>query len=323
VETRKLQLIGGSSFMVSLPKNWIKENDLDQGDEIILDIDRDVIKLMPKKYSELHKVVKAEIGKIPKYDENFLRRLIIALYIQGLDEIEIKDAMISPKVVGRISRIAHDMIGMEIIDADEDRMVLRSLTTTEFNIEDVLRRMSQIVSGIIESIIDSIRIDDKEGLKEIVKLEEDTDRLYLLAVRLENRILRELMAPSKWSEMRNILGMRIIAKILEEISDSLYDFSENLYSAEDYDRIAVSYLEMLITVEDLFVKVMESYMNSDLEKANDILVFSNDIEEELLAKIREGRENPLLIYPLIDICRKIKSIGEISINRGVREMISC
>ncbi len=322
MESRKLQLIGGSSYMVSLPKSWIKKNNLDQVDEILLDIDNDIIKLMPKKYTEEHRVVKAVVGKLPKYDESFLRRFIIALYIQGLDEIVIQDKVISPKVVGRISRIVHDVIGMEIIDAGEDRIVLRSLTTTEFDIEGVLKRMSQIISGIMESIVDSIRIDDREGLKEIAKLEEDTDRLYMLAVRLENRIIRDMMSPSKWSEMRNILGMRIVAKTLEEIADSLYDFSENLYSAENYDEIAGNYVEMMLNVEDMFSKVMLAYVNSEVEKANEVMEMSHELEEELLAKIREGSENPLLIYPLIDVCRKIKSIGEIAINRGVRELIN-
>ena len=40
MEIRKLQLIGGSSYMISLPKSWIKANKLNQGDELILQVDR-------------------------------------------------------------------------------------------------------------------------------------------------------------------------------------------------------------------------------------------------------------------------------------------
>jgi len=321
VEVRKLQLIGGSSFMVSLPKSWIKKNRLDQGDEILLDIDENVIKILPKKYSENNKIVKAVVESLPKYDENFLRRFLIALYIQGLDEIIIKDNLISPKVVSRISRIVHDVIGVEVIDACEDKIVLRSLTTTEFDVEGVLKRMSQIVSGIIETIVDCIRIDDKEGLKDVSKLEEDADRLYLLAVRLENRVIKDMMSPSKWSELRSILGMRIIAKTLEEIADSLFDFSENLYRHPDYDQISKKFESILLNVEDMFNKAMDSYLSSNINRANEVLEMSNELEDEFLERMRERAEDPLLIYPFIDICRKIKSIGEISINRGVRELI--
>ncbi|MBE8539075.1 AbrB/MazE/SpoVT family DNA-binding domain-containing protein [Geoglobus acetivorans] len=321
MEVRKLQLIGGSSFMVSLPKNWIKKNNLDQGDDIILDIDEDVIKIMPKKYSEESKVVKAIIEKLPAYDERFLRRFIIALYIQGLDEIEIRDKMLSPKLVSRISGIVHEIIGFEVIDAQENTIVLRSLTTAEFDIIGVLKRMSQIVLGIIDSIIDSINIDDRDGLKEIQKLEEDSDRLYMLAVRLENRVIRDLMSPSKWSETRNILGMRIVAKTLEEISDSLYDFSDALYSLDNFSEDSKQYLEILSRIEDVFRKVMDSYMKSSTEAANDAIDIADGIENDLLASIKEGRENPTIMYPLIDISRRIKSIGEIAINKSVRELI--
>ncbi len=320
MESRKLQLIGGSSYMVSLPKDWIRLNELDQGDEILLDVGKDIIKIIPKKYTEKHRIVKAVVENVPKYDENFLRRFIIALYIQGLDEIVLQDKFLSPKIVGRISRIVHEIIGMEVIDASNGKVVLRSLTTAEFDVEGVLRRMSQIISGILETIIDCIRINDREGLKEITKLEEDTDRLYLLAVRLENRIIRDIMSPSKWSEMRHILGMRIVAKALEEIADSLVDFSENLHSNENYDIIANSFIETLTSVRDTFDKVISAYMSSDLERANEAIEMSIDLENELLSRIKQS--DTLLIYPLADICKKIKGIGEIAINKSVREMIS-
>ena len=317
MESRKLQLIGGSSYMISLPKKWIKQNELDQGDEILLDISNDIIKIIPKKYTEKHRIVRAVVNYIPKYDENFLRRFIVALYIQGLDEIILQDKLLSPKIVGMISRIARGVIGMEVIDASGGKVVLRSLTTAEFDIEEVLRRMSQIITDIVDSIIDCIRINDKEGLKEIAKQEEDIDRLYLLAVRLENRRIRDIMSPSKWSEMRHILGMRITAKALEEIADNLVDFSENLYSnAED----AGEYIEILSSVNDVFNRVVTAYLNSDLEKANEAIDMANELENELLSKLRE--KDALLIYPLIDISRKIKGIGEIAINRSVREMIT-
>lgn len=322
MEVRKLQLIGGSSYMVSLPKSWIRKNNLDQGDDIILDIDEDVIKIMPKRYSEESKIVRAVIEKLPSYDDKFLRRFVMALYIQGLDEIEIRDVMLSPKLMSKISGIVHEIIGFEVIDARENSIVLRSLTTAEFDVSEVIKRMSQIILGLIDSIVDCINIDDREGLKEISKLEEDIDRLYMLAVRLENRVIRELMAPSKWSEMRHILGMRIVAKILEEISDSLFDFSEALYILEDFSNQSKKYLEMLSRIEDVFKKVIEAYYSSSIELANSSIEIADSLENEFLQKIRTGAEDPALIYPLVDISRKIKSIGEIGINKSVRELIT-
>uniref|UniRef100_A0A7C4W4F5 Phosphate uptake regulator PhoU n=1 Tax=Geoglobus ahangari TaxID=113653 RepID=A0A7C4W4F5_9EURY len=318
MESRKLQLIGGSSYMISLPKNWVRKNELDQGDEILLDISDEVIKIIPKKLTEKHRIVRAVVDNIPKYDESFFRRFIIALYIQGLDEIILQDKLLSPKIVEIISSIAREIIGMEVIDASDGKVVLRSLTTAEFDVEGVLRRMSQIISGMMNSIVDYIRINDKNSLKEIPKHEEDIDRLYFLAVRLENRRIRDLMSPSKWSEMRHILGMRITAKILEELADALIDFSENLYSHENYN--ADEYAGTLSLVNNVFNKVMVAYLNSDLVKANEAIDMVDELENKLLSKLEE--KDASLIYPLVDICRRIKGIGEIAINRSVREMIT-
>jgi len=318
VEVRKLQLIGGSSYMVSLPKNWVRSNRLKQGDELLLIVEDDIVKIVPKKISEDYKIVRAEITDLPRYDEKFLERFIYALFIQGLDEVVIEDKGLTPRIIAKISSIVHSIIGMEVIDASNGRVVLRTLTTSEFDIDGVLNRMAQIIEGVFDGIIDCLTLGDMEGLKDVRNLEDDTDRLYLLAIRLENRIMRDISSPSRWNELRHILGLRLVAKFLEEIADDLYDFSEKVPEiSEDCKGNIIMFLEDL---NSAFSKVMKAYSSGDIGLAEDSISQANEIEDLLLKELEKGDVNyRLAIYSLIDVSRNIKSIGEVAFNRAVRE----
>ena len=194
--------------MISLPKRWIKENNLNQGDELILQVDKCVVKIYPKKKTE--GVFRVKIDRIPSVDDKFLKRFIYALYIQGPDEIVIENTL-SPRVITKLSEIVRDLIGLEIIDVTDRRVVMKCLTTSDFDISGVLKRMGQIVLEMMDVIEECLRKNNPSILSIVPKLEEDADRFYLLAVRLEHKLLKEFSCPTMWNEMKELLGSRIVA----------------------------------------------------------------------------------------------------------------
>lgn len=317
VEVRKLQLIGGSSYMVSLPKEWVKKNNLKQGDEIVLDIEDGVIVLYPKGFKEDMRVSKVEIPEFRRYDEKFVRRFIYALYIQGFDEITITDKNLNPRLIARISEIVKGLIGMEIIDASE-RVVLKCLTVTDFDVYGVVKRMTQIVLAMMKTLIDAIVSRDVESLVELKNLEDDTDRLYLLAVRQEHRLVREFSSPAKWNELRLILGIRTVAKLIEEITDNLETFSNYIKAVEKEEELETlrNFLKELFGA---FEVLSRAYFNSELETSEDSIKFLEEIENEMLSRIDGSSHYRLALESLMSACRHMKSIGEIALNKSVRE----
>ncbi|MEM0353136.1 MAG: phosphate uptake regulator PhoU [Archaeoglobaceae archaeon] len=319
VEVRKLQLIGGSSYMVSLPKDWVKKNNLKQGDEIVLDIENSVIMLYPKGFKEDIRVSRVEISDLRRYDEKFLRRFIYALYIQGVDEIRIVDKKLNPRLVAKISEIVKSLIGMEIIDAS-DKVVLKCLTVTDFDVYGVVKRMTQIVVTMMETLIDAIRSRDFSGLRELKNLEDDTDRLYLLAVRQEHRLVREFSSPAKWNELRLILGIRTVAKLIEEIIDNLENFSNYIRAVEKEEELE-TIEKFLIELFGAFEVLSRAYFESELETSEDSIQLLEEIESKMLSKIDGSSQYRLSLESLMSACRHMKSIGEIALNKSVRESL--
>ncbi len=318
MEVRRLQLIGGSSYMVSLPKDWVRSNKLKQGDEIVLQISDDAVTIYPKKFLEDMRITRVKIEKIPRLDEKFIKRYIFALYIQGIDEIVIEDKSINARVVSKISEIVKQLIGMEIIDASEGRVVLKCLATTDFDVYGVIKRMSQIIVGMLSTIHECIRANDLNGLKEISNLESDSDRLYLLAIRQEHRLVREFSTPGKWNELRLILGVRTVAKLLEEIADSLNEFS--MYIANNPSNLEIE--RTVLRLKNAFEKVFEAYIKSNVELSEDSIEMLEEIEEEILEEMQKGNEYKLALQSILSACRHMKSIGEIAFNKSVRESLS-
>lgn len=324
MDVRKLQLIGGSSYMVSLPKEWIRIHKLNQGDEVILHIDENYIRLFPKKYSESERIARAIVEKIPRHDEKFITRFVYALYIQGLDEIIIKDKFLSPKFVSKLSEVVRSLIGMEVIDVSDTQIVLKCLATSDFDVSGVLKRMAQIISGMIESIEEDLRLESFYEIDEISKLEEDSDRLYLLAVRQEHRLVKELSSPSKWNELRFILGIRMVAKLLEEIADSLRDLA--IYSTKiSQKKLKNMLVSLLSEINSIFNNVFKAYSSSDVELSDDVMKKVENIEQSILKVIGEGDDiyYRLALEAMMNVCRHVKSIGEVAFNRSVRESLKC
>ncbi len=313
MEIRKLQLIGGSSYMISLPKSWIKENNLNQGDELILQVDKCVVKIFPKKSTE--NIFRVKIDRIPSVEDKFLKRFIYALYIQGPDEIVIEDTL-SPKVVTKLSEIVRDLIGLEIIDVTDYRVVMKCLTASDFDISGVLKRMSQIVLEMMDVIEEYLRKRNPSILSVIPKLEEDADRFYLLAVRLEHKLLKELSCPTKWNEMKQLLGSRIVAKLLEEVADALYDTSEFILNVNNGEILPI-----LLDLRRIFKVVLESYFNGNVLVCEDGIEMAEELEDRILKArgINEGVPCKLALESLLEACRHVKSIGEIAFNKAVRE----
>ncbi|MCS7130168.1 MAG: phosphate uptake regulator PhoU [Archaeoglobaceae archaeon] len=319
METRKLQLIGGSSYMVSLPKDWVKANELSQGDEIILEVEDKVITLYPKGFKDGLKVSRVEIENLKRYDEKFLRRFIYALYIQGIDEIFITDKNLNPRLIAKISEIVKSLIGIEIIDAS-DKVVIRCLTVTDFDVYGVVRRMTQIVLTMIHTLLEAIAKNDRSAINEIKNLEVDSDRLYLLAVRQEHRLVREFSSPARWNELRLILGIRTVAKLIEEILDNLENFSGYILELRDIkERDSLN--KFLQRLSDAFEKTSKAYFNSDLELSEDSIEFLEEIEDEMIRNIEGTAQYRLGLESLLSACRHMKSIGEIALNKSVREKL--
>jgi len=315
MKVRKLQLVGGSSYMVSLPKEWVSKYELKQGDEVILNEYDDTIIIRPQK--EEKEEVRVTVKEIPSYNRSFLKRFLGSIYSLGVDKIEIEDRE-AVNHITEISEMSHHFIGMEVLDASNEKIVLHCFTIPDFDVVTIIRRMFQILSGILSEMAE---IEDAEGKeaeieKKINRFEEDFDRLYLLSVRLVNRGMKKITV-SEWDELRFLLGSRIVSKFFEEIADLLFILSRYLLQSDAEVRGEIS--AFIIKLEKLFKMGFDSFTRSEMNLVREFLEEVDRASGEIQESIANGK-GVILKELLLQICRMLESIGEIAFNKSVREM---
>ncbi|WP_297437662.1 phosphate uptake regulator PhoU [Thermococcus sp.] len=253
MEFRKVQFTGRSSYIISLPKKWVIENGLKQGDVIPLSINSDgSITIFPKEPREVSEEKILEISK--EYSPDMAVRLVISAYIQGYDILEIRFSEEMPIYKVKIRKVLQSLPGVEIVMDEYQRMVAKSLLDEEeVNLAELLNRIKSLVLsmlGDLELLINSP--GDGEILRDINDLENELDRFYFLIIRAVNRLLskREVTEESGMIKRSfDLLGILFIVRNIERIGDHITRISENP------GRINVSYLrekfnEMMVQVEE-------------------------------------------------------------------------
>jgi phosphate uptake regulator len=176
MDTRKVQMTGKSTFIVTIPKKWAVDSGLAAGSMVSISYRSDgAIVVTPPGYKAAPRVKK---GK--QIDE--LRRDIIGAYvIGGYQFIEIRGGSIPQNMKKEIRGICQNLIGIEVVEDTDSNIVIQDLLdTNEFTLEKGLKRMSSLVYLMLDDMINVLKEKDGTILNEIISRDDDVDRMYLL-----------------------------------------------------------------------------------------------------------------------------------------------
>src|SRR5215831_13301750 len=212
-ETRKLQYTGGSSYIVSLPKKWIQDLGLKQGDHVvILRQGNSVLQIAPasKRMAREQKEATIEVNK----DNNpyFIARKLIALYFLGFNVINIvpkEERLLADQreVIKNIVRRV--LMGTEIIADSATGITLQVLINLlDLSVDAAFERMLLIAKSMHRDAILSLRENNIELAKEILKSDDEVDRFSFYIVRQLNIALKNehLLKEIGLEDSRNCLG---------------------------------------------------------------------------------------------------------------------
>src|SRR5919206_2995467 len=225
-ETRKLQYTGGSSYIVSLPKKWIQDLGLKQGDHVIvMRQSNSTLQIAPasKRIAREQKEATIEVAK----DNNpyFIARKLIALYFLGFNVINVvskEDRLVAEQREVIKNIIRRVLMGTEIIADSAAGITLQVLINLlDLSVDTAFKRMLLIAKSMYRDTILSLEENNIELAQEVVKSDDEVDRFSFYIVRqLKIAIKNEyLLKEMGLEEPRSCLGYRLIAKSVERIAD--------------------------------------------------------------------------------------------------------
>ncbi len=303
VELRRLQMTGGASYTVSLPKNWIREQGLKAGDVVaVLPRSDSSLTLVPHEKIPANEGKGAEIVLAPSKDqdrEQILRR-VVAQYLAGYDVIRIRfPAASRPDLRTYLREAARRMfVGSEIIEESRDELIVQCLSTYgDLPAPKLISRMSLIAKLMLRDAVESLKNRDVALSEEIMKRDEEVDRFYLFLIRqLTMAVLnRSLIQEIGLADPRDCLVYRVVSKSLERIADHATTIAKMASQIES--PLPQRLVEDLSKVSDLTSSVLEDALKS-LTKVDGAVANTSIISAQRIERDAEGVMDKLFSFRL-------------------------
>lgn len=249
---RRLQQIG-SSILVSLPTEWVKNNKLRKGNIVPVNVNRDNTLSIFASESEAEPTKEAMIQYSPASMDSLVNQ-VYGAYLLGYDVIRVRaTGSISYEDAERFKKAMRKLVGLEIVEEDGRNITSQFLLDPNtLDAERVLRRLNSLVAGMFRETMEAIRARQNTVRKSIDARDDEVDRQYFLLVRL----IRSAMMDQKLAGKLNlsnidILDYRIAANLLEGAGDYIVD----LASMQNFSHI--DFVERFMQAGDLVEKMQE------------------------------------------------------------------
>jgi phosphate uptake regulator len=339
-EQRKLQITGGSTYIISLPKDWITKNELKKGSAMTLrEEDDGSISITPSNLAKKEKQDEAFIKASPNDNPDAVARTAISAYLVGYNILHVKPSgqqVLSSRLRNHLKYFARNyLVGTEIVtDTPTDLTLQVLLNYPELTVHSALSRMAVISLSMHKEAISSLKNLDTSAAKSVIETDREVNRFGLYIVRLlklvvsNPRIVREIGLNSP----RDCLGYRLIAKSVERTADHATKIAENILLMREplnedvYNRVSqLSRFAILMFEDSIYALFKRDFhlAESIIEKISQV----HKLEREaVLASKSLGIEEIVNLRLLIESVRRTaeyaSDISEVVLNLNVESVLS-
>jgi phosphate uptake regulator len=339
-ETRKIQFTGKSSYIVSLPKQWIMDLGLKQGDQIkILREGASGLQIYPSKVQpKSYQVEDANLEVESEEESSSIIRKLIALYFLGFKTINIKPkgGRLNPAQRTAVKDAVKRMLmGSEIISDSSGGITIQVLVNLlELSVDGAFKRMIHLAKSMLTDTILAIKEENFELAKEVINTDDEVDRFGFYIIRqLKIAIQNEhVLKEMGFENARNCLGYRLVVKSIERTGDhatliaqDLLEFKkgikkEVLAKIQDMTDFSISVLD-----EACLALFKEDYIQAEktIKKTYDISKFEKKVLEA--TKSLKDDEEIYRIRRIIENIRRIaeyaSDIAEIVLNINIEKAL--
>lgn len=312
VDIRKIQVTGGSTYIISLPHTWIENNGLGKGSQVFISEQGKNLELSSANISSRERVKSMNISN--SSDRAKIQRALVSLYISNFDILTIRSReYLDQSSRDFISTVARSLMGTEIVEETANTIVLQNVLNGEtFSMENAIRRMILVVDTMVQDTLKGLQESSAELMGNVIRRDDDVDRYHWY-------IYRETM------ETRNVASEKIfyftLSRILERIADHAVNICSIFLGRSIRSEIDKNLISLLRTALDMFQKSTKIFFSDDIDSMNDLVEMKElvrnqvkSISDELLKK-RESGFISLEIEEISRIALYSTDIAELAMDR--------
>ncbi len=339
-EQRKLQVTGGSTFILSLPKDWATKNELRRGSSMMVREEEDgSLSIAPTSLPKKEKQDEAYIRVSQSDNPDAIMRTAISAYLNGYNILHIRaqgQKPLSSKLRNHLKHFARNyLVGTEIVIDTPTELTLQVLLNyPELTVQNAISRMSIIASSMHKEAMSALRNLDYSSAKAVIETDREVNRFGLYIVRLlklavtNQRIVKEIGLGNQ----KECLGYRLIAKSVERTADHATKIAENTLLLKDTvnDDLLQKIGELSELANSMFERSMEALFKHDFKIAESViekLSQTHKIEKEAVlrlptAKVEESINLRLIIESVRRTAEYASDISEVVLNLNVESVLS-
>jgi phosphate uptake regulator len=339
-ETRKIQFTGKSSYIVSLPKEWVLELGLKQGDPI--NVSRQgssTLQITPTNSNSRVLQSQDATFEVGPEDENIsLVRRLISLYFLGFRTINVKPKTGRFKPAQRAAvkdAVKKMLMGTEIISDSTGGITIQVLVNLlELSVNGAFKRMLHLARSMLNDALLSVKESNYELAQEVINADDEVDRFGFYIIRqLKIAIQNDHMLKEMgFKNLRDCLGYRLVVKNIERTGDhaviiakDLLEFKkpikkEVLTKIQDMSDHTLSFLD-----DACLALFKEDFLEAEklINKSSEILKYEKKVLDS--AKSIKDDEEIFRIRRMVENIRRIaeyaSDITEIVLNMNVEKIL--
>ena len=339
-ETRKIQFTGKSSYIVSLPKQWVMELGLKQGDQIrIVRKGSTTLELYPLEFEpHIQKKDDAIIEIGIKEESSSIVRKLISLYFLGFKTINVKpkDGRLDPNQRKAVKEAVKRMLmSSEIISDSSEGITIQVLVNLlELSVDGAFKRMIHLAKSMSSDAILAVKENNLELAQEVISTDDEVDRFGFYIIRqLKIAIQNEhILKEMGFRNVRNCLGYRLIVKNIERAGDHAAFIARDLL--EFKKSVKRDILERLESMNEFCLSVLddscmalfkEDYAQAEetIKKTAEITRYESRVRDA--AKSLKDEEDIYRIRRMTENIRRVSEyasdIAEIVLNMNIEKTL--
>jgi len=310
---RKIVKSGNTSYILSLPIEWIRKNNLKAGEMVFVNEDKIGDLIISSRIRKQTKSNETVTIKVDGKDDESIYLELLTTYIRDPTAIIFEGKELRTKA-DKILNLVKSFIGLDVMEQSTGSIIVKNFFTLDVDVSPrILLKKLDFVNRSIFSLLDHFFTKGfrKEDFSELQKLYEQTDHIFIL---IRKCVLKLLEQPKLISTLKtNLLEVskhRIFARCSIHISSSLFTIGKAFLFLDPHEKEIKKLKHYFSMTIKEYNSLQNAINNQTYEQVYQFLKVSKSSTNNLNDFLK-SLEDPLAVQVTTSI---------LSINRNLRDM---
>jgi len=332
MEQRRIMSLGRSSLVISLPKHWIKLNELKKGDVVSVAVNRDRSLAVFPGIEKKREAKTITLHVDPNEKEVLIVRGIIACYLNGYSKIRLISDKIFPVAQQKAIRNIVRVLYMRIMEANTKETLIETLIDeSKASVVTGIHRMHLLSSSMCHDIFNALKDQDVPRAKAVYSIDDDVDHFSFFLLRLlRSAAVDSALANQLGLEPIDCLDYQAVVHKIEHVADQAANIAKHIIMLNGRkQKIKKTLVDPLydagVDALNSYDGAVDAFFSKDVGRSNEIIERQKQAEklDQELASLTFLKEKnaPIICAScsirdsIMRIAEYAADLAEITINR--------